>query len=147
MSEETVVNLDPFTVSRDELSIAAQSLAENCPLQPLDDNLIVFRPSLEMTAGGIALPETAPKHTRGYVKKGIVLAVGPGRWIEQTGVYKPIDVKKGDQILFSSMAGFELGEELRHLVGSEAKSTEIIMLRAHDIVAKFVIGAENDVPD
>jgi chaperonin GroES len=59
----------------------------------------------DRTAGGIVLPETAIKHTRGKV-----IAVGPGRYEldedteEVTGKIEPIDLQVGD-IVYVNNAG------------------------------------------
>ncbi len=79
-------------------------------LRPLGDKVIVQRVEAdEKTAGGIVLPDTAKEKP----KRGKVLAVGEGRLLE-TGDRQPLQVKKGDQVLFSSYAGTEIkvnGEE------------------------------------
>ncbi len=79
-------------------------------LRPLGEKVIVQRVEAdEKTAGGIVLPDTAKEKP----KRGKVLAVGEGRLLE-TGERQPLQVKKGDQVLFSSYAGTEIkvnGEE------------------------------------
>lgn len=79
-------------------------------LRPLGEKVIVQRVEAdEKTAGGIVLPDTAKEKP----KRGKVLAVGEGRLLE-TGERQPLQVRKGDQVLFSSYAGTEIkvnGEE------------------------------------
>ena len=79
-------------------------------LRPLQDRIIVKRLEEEtMTAGGIFIPETAKEKPQ----KGEVIAVGKGKKTED-GKVIPVDVKKGDKVLFGKYAGTEIkidGEE------------------------------------
>lgn len=82
-------------------------------IKPLGDRILV-RPleSEEKTKGGIVIPDTAKEKPQ----EGEVLSVGDGKWIE--GKKVPLDVKKGDKILFSRYGGDEIkieGEELKIL--------------------------------
>lgn len=80
-------------------------------IRPLGEKVLVKRTEAEeRTAGGIVLPETAKEKP----KRGTVLSVGDGRLLED-GSRKPLDVKKGDKVLFTSYAGTEVkvdGEEV-----------------------------------
>jgi chaperonin GroES len=79
-------------------------------LRPLQDRIIVKRLEEETkTAGGIFIPETAKEKPQ----KGEVIAVGKGKKTED-GKVLPVDVKKGDKVLFGKYAGTEIkidGEE------------------------------------
>jgi chaperonin GroES len=92
-------------------------------LKPLRDKVIVERAEAEeKTAGGILLPDTA----KDKPKQGTVVAAGPGRVLEN-GEVKPLEVKKGDRVLFGSFAGSEVklnGKEF--LVLSESEILAII---------------------
>jgi chaperonin GroES len=83
----------------------------NVSIRPLGDKVLVQRLKAEdMTAGGIVLPETAKEKP----KRGTVLSVGDGRLLD-TGKRQALQVKKGDQVLFSSYAGTEVkvaGEDM-----------------------------------
>ena len=86
-------------------------------IQPLHDRVIVKRVEEEgKTKGGIIIPDTAKEKPQ----EGLVIAVGSGR-IEEEGKKKvPLEVKKGDRVLFSKYAGTEInidGEE--HLIMKE----------------------------
>jgi chaperonin GroES len=86
-------------------------------IQPLHDRVIVKRvEEEEKTKGGIIIPDTAKEKPQ----EGLVIAVGSGR-IEGEGKKKvPLEVKKGDRVLFSKYAGTEItieGEE--HLIMKE----------------------------
>lgn len=80
-------------------------------VRPLGDKVLVKRVEAEeTTAGGIVLPDTA----REKPKRGVVQAVGDGRLLD-SGERSELQVKKGDEVLFSSYAGTEIkvsGEEL-----------------------------------
>ena len=79
--------------------------------RPLHDRVLVRRiEEEEKTAGGIIIPDTAKEKPM----EGEILAVGPGAKNEQ-GNITPLDVKKGDRILFGKWSGTEVtmdGEEL-----------------------------------
>ncbi len=73
-------------------------------LKPLRDKVVVERSEAEeKTAGGILLPETA----KDKPKQGTVIAVGSGRVLDN-GETKPLEVKKGDRVLFGAYAGSEV---------------------------------------
>ncbi|HXX93830.1 MAG TPA: co-chaperone GroES [Planctomycetota bacterium] len=73
-------------------------------LKPLRDKVVVERSEAEAkTAGGIVLPDSA----KDKPKQGTVVAVGPGRILEN-GEVKALEVKKGDRILFGGYAGTEV---------------------------------------
>ncbi len=79
-------------------------------IRPLQDRIIVERIDEEETSkGGILIPDTAKEKSQA----GKVVAVGKGRVLENGKIQK-LDVKKGDQVLFSKFAGTEItleGEE------------------------------------
>jgi chaperonin GroES len=79
-------------------------------MRPLGDKVIVKRVEAEdRTAGGIYLPDTA----REKPKRGLVRAVGNGK-VNDKGERSSMQLKKDDQILFTSYAGTEVkidGEE------------------------------------
>jgi chaperonin GroES len=73
-------------------------------LKPLGDRLIVEPTEAEeVTASGIVLPETAKEKPQ----RGTVLAVGAGRR-DDAGKLIPMDVKKGDTVLYAKYAGTEI---------------------------------------
>ena len=80
-------------------------------IRPLGEKVLVQRLEAEdKTAGGIVLPDTAKEKP----KRGTVLSVGEGRLLD-TGDRQPLQVKKGDKVLFSKYAGTEVkveGEEM-----------------------------------
>ena len=72
--------------------------------RPLGDKLIVKRVEAEsQTAGGIVLPDTAKEKPR----RGVVLSVGNGRLLDD-GRRSEMQVKKDDEVLFTSYAGTEV---------------------------------------
>ena len=80
-------------------------------IRPLGDKVLVKRlEAEEKTAGGIVLPETAKEKP----KRGTIQAVGGGKLLDSGERSKP-QVKKGDEVIFTSYAGTEVkvnGEEL-----------------------------------
>src|SRR5689334_22469160 len=80
-------------------------------LRPLGDKILVKRVEAESkTKSGIVLPDTAKEKP----KRGKVLSVGEGKRLD-SGERAPVNVKKGDEVIFASYAGTEIkldGEEL-----------------------------------
>ena len=90
-------------------------------LKPLGDRVIVeVLDEEETTISGIVLPDTAKEKPQ----RGNVLEVGPGRY--EDGKLVPLDVTKGDEVIFSKYGGTEVK------VGGE----EFMILRESDILAK-----------
>ncbi len=86
-------------------------------IRPLQDRVIVKRldDEDEKTKGGIIIPDTAKEKPQ----RGKIIAVGKGKQNDD-GKVVPLDVKKGDVILFGKYAGSEIkidGEE--HLIMRE----------------------------
>jgi chaperonin GroES len=95
-------------------------------LQPLGDRVIVeVLEEEESTVSGIVLPDTAKEKPQ----RGNVLAVGPGPR-DEDGKHIPMDLKAGDEIIFSKYGGTEIK------LGTE----EVLILRESDVLAK-VVGA------
>jgi chaperonin GroES len=80
-------------------------------IRPLGDKVLIKRLEAdEKTAGGIVLPDTAKEKP----KRGTVLKVGEGKLLD-SGERKALQLKAGDQVLFTSYAGTEIkveGEEM-----------------------------------
>jgi len=85
-------------------------------IRPLHDRIIVKRiKEEETTKGGIIIPDTAKEKP----SEGKVIAVGNGKILEN-GKLQPLEVKKGNKVLFGKYAGTEVkidGEE--HLIMRE----------------------------
>lgn len=92
-------------------------------VRPLHDRLVVKRSEEEKkTKGGIIIPDTAKEKPI----EGKVIAVGKGK-IKKDGTKIPMEVEKGDRILFAKYAGTEVkidGEE--HLIMKEDDVIAII---------------------
>jgi chaperonin GroES len=72
--------------------------------RPLHDRVLVRRVEAdEKTSGGIIIPDTAKEKPQ----EGEVISVGPGAR-DDTGKIQPLDVKKGDKILFGKWSGTEV---------------------------------------
>ncbi len=82
-------------------------------IRPLQDRILVKRiDEEETTKGGIIIPDTAKEKPQ----EGKVIAVGNGK-VTENGKIQPLDVKKGDRILFSKYAGTEVNiEGNEHLI-------------------------------
>jgi chaperonin GroES len=86
----------------------------------LYDRLIVRRVAEEeKTKGGIIIPDTA----KDKPTEGEVVAAGKGKMTED-GKVIPMDVKKGDRILFSKYAGNEV----------KIDGTEYLIMREEDVL-------------
>ena len=73
-------------------------------IKPLGDKGIVKRVDAEeKTAGGIVLPDSAQEKP----KRGVILEVGNGRLLDD-GTRSEMQVKKNDEVLFTSYAGTEI---------------------------------------
>jgi len=85
-------------------------------IEPIGDRLVVqIEESEEKTKSGIVLPDTAKEKPQ----KGKVVAVGSGRMLD-SGKKVPLEVKKGDIVIFSKYAGTEIKlEEEKYLILSE----------------------------
>lgn len=95
-----------------------------CNLTPLGDRIVVERQEAEeTTAGGILLPDAA----RDKPSRGVVISVGDGKLLD-SGERAPLQVKVGDEVLFTSYGP----EELK--VGDQ----EFLLMRESDVLA--VIG-------
>jgi chaperonin GroES len=79
--------------------------------RPLHDRVVVRRlEGEEKTKGGIIIPDTAKEKPQ----EGEVIAVGSGAR-DEGGKLVPLDVKKGDKVLFGKWSGTEVkidGHEL-----------------------------------
>jgi chaperonin GroES len=85
---------------------------EKMKIRPLNDRVLLVRQEKERkTTGGIIIPDTAKEKSM----LGKVVAVGPGKRDEK-GNLVPMNVKKGDQVLFSEYAGNEIKiEDIDHV--------------------------------
>jgi chaperonin GroES len=92
-------------------------------IRPLQDRILIKRVEEEQkTAGGIIIPESAKEKPQ----EGRVVAVGNGK-VGDDGKVRPLDVKKGDRVLFSKYSGSEVkldGEE--HMIIREEDVLGII---------------------
>jgi chaperonin GroES len=85
-------------------------------IRPLQDRVIVKRLDEEQkTKGGIIIPDTAKEKPI----EGKVVAVGNGKVLED-GKVRPLDIKKGDTVLFSKYGGTEIKiDGVEHLIMRE----------------------------
>jgi chaperonin GroES len=80
--------------------------------RPLHDRVVVKRLDSESkSAGGIIIPDTAAEKPM----QGEVIAVGPGARGEDNQLI-PLDVKKGDRVLFGKWSGTEVKIDAQDLL-------------------------------
>jgi chaperonin GroES len=91
-------------------------------VKPLGDRVVIRRQDAEeKTAGGILLPDTA----KNKPQRGKVLAVGAGKLLED-GSRRGLQVKVGDNVIFTSWAGDEY---------KDGQRSNILIMREEDILA------------
>jgi chaperonin GroES len=89
-------------------------------IRPLHDRVVVKRLEEERTSpGGIVIPDSAAEKPT----QGEVIAVGNGKVLEN-GDVRPLDVKKGDRILFGKYSGNEV----------KIDGVEYLLVREDDIM-------------
>ena len=92
-------------------------------IRPLHDRVIVRREEEERTStGGIVIPDTATEKPI----RGKVIAVGNGKVLD-SGDVRPLDVKKGDTVLFGKYSGTEV----------KVDGEELLVMREDDLMAIF----------
>jgi chaperonin GroES len=85
-------------------------------VKPLGDRVLV-QPieQEEVKKGGIIIPDTAKEKPQ----EGKVIATGPGKR-DDNGKLVPMDVKKGDRVLYSKYGGTEIKiDDKDHLIMRE----------------------------
>ena len=97
-------------------------MAKKVNVKPLHDRVIVKAAAAEeKTAGGIIIPDTAKEKPQ----EGTVVAVGPGRWSDDSGKHTPLDIKVGDVVLYSKYGGTEVAH----------KGEDLLILTSRDVLA------------
>jgi chaperonin GroES len=107
--------------------------------RPLHDRVVVRRVEEDTkTAGGIIIPDTVKEKPM----QGEIIAVGPGAR-DESGKLVPLDVKKGDKVLFGKWSGTEVkidGQDL--LIMKESDILGVIdgkvSVRAAGLIARAV---------
>ena len=89
-------------------------------VRPLHDRVLVKRfLEEEKSKGGIYIPDTAKEKPI----QGEIIAVGTGR-VAEDGKIRPLEVKKGDKVLFGKYAGTEI----------KIEGDDFLMMREEDIL-------------
>ena len=89
-------------------------------IRPLHDRVLIKRVEEEQkTKGGIIIPDTAKEKPA----EGKVIAVGNGKVLDD-GKVQPLEVKKGDRVLFGKYSGTEVTVD----------GEELLMMREEDIL-------------
>lgn len=96
-------------------------------LVPLHDQCLVRRLDVEkVTKGGLHIPQTG-QHEHGLQRgRGHVIAIGPGRF-DKHGKREPMDVKVGDEVIFSRLSGAETRQLDDDLVFIEERQIMVIV--------------------
>mgnify|MGYP001821907172 FL=1 len=90
-------------------------------LRPLQDRILVQRVEEEnKTKGGIIIPDTAKEKPA----EGKVVAVGNGK-LDDAGKRVPLELKKGDRVLFGKYSGTEV----------KVEGEEYLIMREDDVLA------------
>ncbi len=86
-------------------------------IRPLTDHILIEPiKEEEKTKAGILLPETAEKERP---EQGEVIACGPGKK-DKHGKFLPLEVKKGDRVLFTKYSPSEIKvEDKEYLIAKE----------------------------
>lgn len=88
-------------------------LADRVLIKPIDPK--------EVKKRGIIIPDTAKEKPQ----EGEIIAIGKGRLNEETGKRVPLEVKKGDRVLYGKYSGTEITID----------DVEYLILRESDILA------------
>jgi chaperonin GroES len=95
-------------------------------IRPLQDRIVLTRVEKEtQTAGGIIIPDSAKEQSQ----EGDVVATGKGK-VREDGKVTPLDVKKGDRVLFGKYAGNDVTID----------GEDYVILREDDVLA--VVGSK-----
>jgi chaperonin GroES len=87
-------------------------------VRPLEDRILIkpIEPETK-TASGLYLPETAKERPM----QGTVVATGPGLLLEN-GERAPVNVKKGDTVVYGKYAGTEIEiKSVTHVIMRESE--------------------------
>jgi len=111
----------------ESLEITSKSMS----LKPLNDRIVVQPSEAETrTASGLVLPDSALEKPQ----KGVVLAVGPGKKLDNGTLVVP-DVAVGDTVLYGKYSGTEV----------QVGGKEYVILRAEDVLG-VLMGTKASAP-
>ena len=89
-----------------------------------DDRVLVKPNAAETkTSGGIIIPDTAKEKPQ----KGKVIAVGKGKYADQSGNLIPMQISVGDSVMYSKYGGTEISLD----------GEDYLIMRASDILMKI----------
>jgi len=92
-------------------------------IKPLGDRVLVeATEEQEQVKGGVIIPDTAKEKPQ----EGKVIAVGNGKILDN-GERQPIDLKKGDKILYGKYSGTEV----------KIDEKEYLIMHENDVLAKI----------
>lgn len=97
-------------------------------IRPLHDRVLIKRlDEQEQVRGGIVIPDTAKEKPQ----QGEVIAAGAGKFRED-GTRQPLDVKRGDRVLFGKYGGSEV----------KIDDDEFLIMREDEILGIFTTTAK-----
>ncbi|MFV1951528.1 MAG: co-chaperone GroES [Nitrospinota bacterium] len=88
-------------------------------ISPLQDRVLVKPLEAKETNSGIIIPDTAKEKPQ----EGEIVAVGSGKIMED-GKRQPLEVKKGDKVIYGKYAGTEV----------KIENNEYLLMREDDIL-------------
>ena len=92
-------------------------------IKPLGDRVLVeATEEKEQVKGGVIIPDTAKEKPQ----EGKVIAVGNGKVLDN-GERQPLDLKKGDKILYGKYSGTEV----------KIDEKEYLIMHENDVLAKI----------
>jgi len=105
------------------MATATKKKKSKITLQPLGDKVVVERDASEdVTSGGIVLPDSA----KDKPSRGTIIAIGTGKLLDD-GSRGKMQVKKGDQVLFTSYAPETIEiDDVEYLLMSESDILAVV---------------------
>jgi chaperonin GroES len=103
--------------------MASEKEVRSMKIKPLYDRVLVKRiEEKEQKRGNIIIPDTA----REKPMEGKVVAVGDGR-VDKDGKKTPMQVKKGDRVIFGKYSGQEIKlDDVEHVILKEDEILGVI---------------------
>ncbi len=89
-------------------------------VRPLNDRILVKRIEAKKKKGSIIIPDTAKEKPQ----EGEIVAIGNGKVLDN-GTIVPLEVKKGNRVLFGQYSGNEI----------KIEDQEYLILREDDVLA------------
>ncbi len=120
-------------------------IVDNVSIYPSHDYVVVRVDGenlLESTSGGIIIPFEVARNKK--TETGVVVAVGPGRVAQGTGVFVPMRTKVGDRVIYATYIGYpvRLGKKGHHVVIKDYDVMGSIDEQSHMVDAEDLVTTE-----